>query len=105
MLDTTVTTTRPHLQETYHGTTTRLYWCCCCTLDVTLNTTGPSGGDSGHGGFTEIIIKGEGGAAMEVGVNNARPRRVESVVLRFCGDDEMAGIAAVLQAVAKRLAQ
>lgn len=71
-------------------------WRSCCHFDARLKTTGPCGGDAGHGGYTEVSFQDRGGTCMEAGANGGPVRPVANVTLRFRGDDEMQGLATLL---------
>jgi hypothetical protein len=86
-----------------HGVTrTHFKWNACCAFDAMLETTGPRGGDAGHGGYTAITITDIAGTTMEVGAGSGL-QPCHTVILRFLGDDEQAGIAAALKALAEHL--
>jgi hypothetical protein len=58
-------------------------FCECCILDATIEHNGHQGGDAGHGGYVELVLKDLGGCAMEI-----NGKRMHEIVLRFSGDSE-----------------
>jgi len=56
-----------------------------CILRATVGTTGYRGGDSGHGGRTEIVFEDVGGTDMEL----SRIGPDGSVTISFGGDAEL----------------
>lgn len=76
-------------------------------MSLVTETTGPKGGDAGHGGASRIRIEESGGTAWEVAVNYKGENYVfsdsdlRSVEIRVFGDAEMENLqSALLQAAA-----
>jgi hypothetical protein len=79
------------------ATTKHFTWDCCCSFEASIATTGPQGGDGGHGGHTTLRIRSQDrSATMYVGTEDDPPLQVGSLVLTFRGDDEMAGLKALI---------
>jgi hypothetical protein len=71
-----------------------------CILRATVLTTGYCGGDSGHGGRTEIVVEDLGSTDIEASFSEAGGKRV---TLRLGGDAELRVIIDSLRFVAEML--
>jgi len=71
-------------------------------LKVTVKTNCPMGGDSGHGGRTEVTIKDAAGTDMSCDVQNA-PCNGGYVTIKVCGDTEAETLADALENAGKIL--
>jgi hypothetical protein len=79
-------------------------WNRCCHFSVDFETTGPKGGDGGHGGYTQITFRDDGGTCMEIAPEEGRePEQTSSFVIRFRGDDETLGLAKAFLSIGKQL--
>ena len=83
-----------------------------CTTTFSFKTNGFQGGDTGHGGYLEVVIKDEGGTAMGVVLNAALAASNKEkngttlggeVTLRFTGDAEMRNFAKGIDFLAEHL--
>ena len=63
-------------------------WDSACISTVEFRTNGPQGGDSGHGGFLEVTFTNLASTQMEA-IVNGKKFEVQSLTLKFLGDDEM----------------
>jgi hypothetical protein len=69
-----------------------------CGFDVTIRENGCKGGDAGHGGYVDIIIKGEGGACM-----NQNDTETDEIVFGVQGDAERDLLIQALTQIVKEL--
>jgi hypothetical protein len=73
-------------------------WNGACHFTVDVETTGPQGGDGGHGGFTSVTFTDTGGTCMEAAPERGlMPMRCGGFTIRFAGDDEMRGFAKAIE--------
>lgn len=75
-------------------------FCDACVLSTTVRTTGYRGGDSGHGGRTEIVFEDRGGTDISAGCTDGGGRKV---TIRLGGDAELRLIIAALRFAADSL--
>lgn len=68
-----------------------------CVLNASIATTGPQGGDAGHGGFAQVTIQIEGEPIQVSQFDD------DTVVLRVQGDAEMRTLAKALLWAGKQL--
>ena len=73
-----------------------------CILEVMAGTNCPMGGDSGHGGQTEIMLRDLGGTDMRVFVKDSDGKKhhfndIDSVELFFGGDCECENLIEALE--------
>lgn len=75
-----------------------------CHLKAAVATTGEMGGDSGHGGWSEITLtNSEGNCGIEVATGGGHPIDVDQVTIRVRGDAEMVVLANALEWAGRRL--
>lgn len=58
-------------------------------LSVRVGTTGPCGGDSGHGGRVFLQIIDDGSTDLRIRVNDDKEQSVQKIALILGGDAEM----------------
>jgi len=76
-----------HIEENddKENSATRTFY-SACILRATVSTTGYRGGDSGHGGRTEIVFEDLGGTDIEATFNENPEKRL---TIRLGGDAEL----------------
>jgi hypothetical protein len=77
-----------------------------CTSSIFVSTTGPCGGDVGHGAHTRLVLQDEGGSCWAGNINlqaDACPTvdNVRRFVIDVFGDVEQSHLLAALEAAAR----
>ena len=78
-------------------------WDGPCVGFVEFSSNGPQGGDAGYGGFVRVAFTNAASTCIEVSVDHAPPKDVQTVAITFRGDAEIDAFIESIEFVATKL--
>jgi hypothetical protein len=78
-------------------------WLSHCVGSVEFSTNGPQGGAAGHGGFLRVTFQNNASTCIDVAVDHAVLKLVNTVALTFRGDAEINAVIDSLEFLARKL--
>ena len=74
-----------------------------CLMNVYCGSTGPKGGDAGHGAMTEVVVTLDAGGPFEIEVDGQKLEFAEKLVLKGFGDCEIKALQKAFKFVADNI--